>query len=152
LDVAGIPFSPDLADAWRARIGWMPQTPHFMDASIADNVEMGRRGDLDAALAAAGIADVIKALPDGVHTRLGENGGGLSGGEARRLTLARAIFGKPDIILADEPTADLDAETAAVVAACLLGEARRGAMLVVATHDAVFASKLGQIVRFGGAS
>lgn len=149
LNVAGVPFSPNVADAWRARVGWIPQTPHFMDASIADNIAMGRRGNLGAALAAAGIADVVNALPRGVHTRLGENGGGLSGGEARRLTVARAIFGKPDIILADEPTADLDAETAAVVSECLLREARRGATLVVATHDTEFSSKLGQVVHFG---
>lgn len=147
--VAGIPFSTEIADAWRARIGWMPQQPHFLDATLASNVSMGRQGDVRAALEAAGVTDLIRSLPAGIHTKLGESGGGLSGGEARRVMLARAIFAGPDIILADEPTADLDAETAQAVEACLLCEVRRGATLIVATHDRAFARRLGQIVHFG---
>ena len=150
--VAGVALNAETADAWRARIGWMPQSPHFLNASLRHNLTLGRDGDLTQALKQAAVADVVDALPMGLNTRLGETGGGLSGGEARRLMLARAIHGAPDVILADEPTADLDAATAVAVADCLMAQAARGATLVVATHDNRLAARMDRIIRIGGAS
>ncbi|SFR53759.1 thiol reductant ABC exporter subunit CydD [Litoreibacter janthinus] len=137
------------ADAWRARIGWMPQSPHFLNASLRQNLTLGRGGDPDRALQQAAVADVVAALPAGLNTKLGETGGGLSGGEARRVTLARAIHGMPDIILADEPTADLDAQTAQAVADGLLAQARRGATLIIATHDKDLAARMDRVIMIG---
>ncbi len=148
--VAGQPLDAETADAWRARIGWMPQAPHFLNASLRHNLTLGRGTDPTQALELAAVGGVVAALPQGLNTRLGETGGGLSGGEARRITLARAIHGAPDVILADEPTADLDAETAAVVAQGLLAQADRGATLIVATHDSNLAAKMDRIIRIGG--
>jgi ATP-binding cassette subfamily C protein CydD len=150
--VAGQPLTGDNADGWRARLGWMPQAPHFLTASLRHNLTLGRDGDLDAALRTAAIGAVVSALPQGLATRLGETGGGLSGGEARRITLARAAFGDPDVILADEPTADLDGTTAQVVAEGLLAQAARGATLVVATHDHALAARMDRIIDLGAAS
>lgn len=148
--VAGLSLSDATADAWRARLGWMPQSPHFLNASLRRNVTLGRDGDLQQALDQAAIADVVAALPQGLNTRLGETGGGLSGGEARRLTLARAIHGAPAVILADEPTADLDAVSARAVADGLMAQATRGATLIVATHDPALAARMDRIIRIGG--
>lgn len=139
----------DNADAWRARIGWMPQAPHFLNASLKQNIKLGREGDMDQALNEAAIDDVVASLPSGLNTRLGETGGGLSGGEARRLTLARAIYGAPDVIFADEPTADIDAATAKLVVEGLMAQVKRGATLVVATHDPDLAAHMDRIVRIG---
>lgn len=147
--VAGQPLQPENADGWRARLGWMPQAPHFLDASLRQNIALGRPGDLTPALRAAAAWDIVQALPQGLATRLGETGGGLSGGEARRLTLARALHGAPDLILADEPTADLDAETARAVTKGLLDQAARGAGLVIATHDMALAAQMDRIIRIG---
>jgi ATP-binding cassette subfamily C protein CydD len=149
--VAGQALTAQTADSWRARIGWMPQMPHFLNASLRHNLTLGRGGSPERALEQAAVADVVAALPQGLNTRLGETGGGLSGGEARRLTLARAIHGTPDIILADEPTADLDDETAVVVAQGLIAQAAAaGATLIVATHDTKFAAKMDRIIWIGG--
>lgn len=148
--VAGQVLSPGNADAWRARIGWMPQSVHFLNASLRANLVLGRGGDPAAALTAAAAAGVAARLPQGLATRLGETGGGLSGGEARRMTLARALHGAPGLILADEPTADLDAETAQAVTEGLLAAHRRGATLVVATHDMALAARMGRIIRLEG--
>lgn len=150
--VAGQALTPTIADAWRARIGWMPQAVHFLNASLRANLTLGRAGDVTAALAGSAATGVVTRLPGGLTARLGETGGGLSGGEARRMTLARALHGAPDVIFADEPTADLDAATARAVTEGLLAANRRGATLVVATHDMALASRMDRIIRLEGAA
>ncbi|WP_041527070.1 ABC transporter ATP-binding protein/permease [Paracoccus aminophilus] len=149
--VGGALLGPDLADRWRAGLGWMPQSVHFLDATLRDNLAMGRAGDAGLALRLAAAEEIVAALPGGLGQRLGETGAGVSGGEARRLTLARALYGAPGLILADEPTADLDAETAALVRAGLLAAHRAGAGLIVATHDPELAALMPRVIRIGAA-
>jgi len=149
--VAGQPLTAQTADGWRARLGWMPQAPHFLAGSLRQNLTLGREGDLPAALRSAAVDTVVAGMPRGLATRLGETGAGLSGGEARRITLARAVLAAPDLILADEPTADLDAATARSVTKGLLAQAARGATLVVATHDPALAARMDRIIDLGGA-
>jgi len=114
---------------------------------------MGRpeAGDMPRAVQEAALEPVLAALPQGLNTRLGETGAGLSGGEARRVLLARAVFSQPDVILADEPTADLDAATADLIAQALLSESARGATLIVATHDMRLARCMDRIITLGAA-
>jgi ATP-binding cassette subfamily C protein CydD len=147
--VAGQALTGDNADRWRARLGWMPQAPHFLSGSLRQNLTLGRSGNLPHALHSAAIGTVVEALPQGLSTRLGETGAGLSGGEARRLTLARAVFGQPDLLLADEPTADLDADTAGTVMDGLLVQANQGVTLVVATHDRALAARMDRVIDLG---
>ena len=149
ISVCGRPLDASTADGWRARMGWMPQAPHFLDASLADNISLGKTGDLAGAMCAAAVEAVVEALPDGSQTLLGETGGGLSGGEARRITLARAMFARPDIVLADEPTADLDADTAELVMAGLAALAGRGCSLVVAADDPALAVRMDRTILIG---
>lgn len=150
--VAGQVLTAEAADGWRARLGWMPQAPHFLAGSLRQNLTLGRAGNLPEALDRAAIGAVVQALPQGLSTRLGETGAGLSGGEARRITLARAVFGQPDLLLADEPTADLDPETARSVTEGLLAQAAQGVTLVVATHDKALAARMDRIIDLGGAA
>jgi len=71
--------------------------------------------------------------------------------QPRRLTLARAIYATPDVILADEPTADLDAATAKAVTAGLMAQVAHGATLVISTHDAALAAQMDRVIQIGGA-
>ncbi len=147
--VAGAPLDASSADPWRAGIGWMAQMPHFLDDSLGANLAMGRLGDLDAVLALAAADRLVAGLPDGLSHRLGESGSGVSGGEARRLTLARALWGQPRLILADEPSADLDRETADLVSAGLMAAHRNGAGLIIATHDGALAARMSRQIVLG---
>lgn len=123
--------------AWRERIGWMSQHPRLMAASLAENLRVARAdadaGALEEALAFAGLGDWYCALPEGLATPLGEGGRALSGGQLRRLALARLRLRQADVLLLDEPTASLDAETEALVVA-RLAELRRGRSAVLLTH------------------
>lgn len=139
-----------VADSWRARISWIAQTPYFSNESLRANLILsaGERDDarLAQALHDARADGIVDALPRGLDTRLGETGHGVSGGEARRLLVARALYSHADIALADEPTADLDEMTASAVTEGLLALAARGTTLIVATHDMELAKRLGRII------
>lgn len=106
-------------EEWRSQIAWVPQQPHLFARSVADNVRLARPGatgtEVEAALGAAGLSEVVQRLPQGVDTVLGEGGAGLSAGERQRLSLARAFVRDAPLLLLDEPTANLDAQTEADV-------------------------------------
>ncbi|WP_417267388.1 thiol reductant ABC exporter subunit CydD [Celeribacter baekdonensis] len=145
ITVAGQPLTAETADAWRARLGWMPQAPMFFGRSLRHNITFGAPLTPDV-IDAAALKDVLKTLPKGDLTLLGETGGGLSGGEARRVMLARALAANPDVVLADEPTADLDRDTADRITEGLMALAARGATVIVATHDPVLIARMDQVV------
>ena len=153
VEIAGRPLDDDTADAWRAGIAWIGQTPHFLNASLRANLLQGVQeedaADLDHALELAAAGGIVSRLPRGLLTRIGETGHGVSGGEARRLTIAAAIAAKPKLVLADEPTADLDDETAELVTAGLIEMAEGGAAVIVATHDMALAEKMDRRIVIG---
>ncbi|MEU5210968.1 thiol reductant ABC exporter subunit CydD [Streptomyces sp. NPDC020742] len=137
-------------DSWRQRIAWVPQQPHLFAGTIAENVRLARPdagpAAVRTALADAGALDFVEALPDGLETRLGEAGAGLSAGQRQRLALARAFLADRPILLLDEPTANLDGETEeAVVAAVRRLAEGRTVLLVV--HRPALLSVADRVVR-----
>ena len=123
-------------DAWRAQtIGFLPQKLHLSAAlSVHDNLAMAQWA-AGHAQDESRIAEALAALD--VQALASRKPSQLSGGQAQRVALARAVLLKPKVILADEPTASLDDDSAAASLALLQRTAlREGATLVIATHDA----------------
>jgi ATP-binding cassette, subfamily C, bacterial CydD len=105
--------------AWRRQLAWVPQQPTIFRGTVADNIRLGRAdasdADVRAAAALAGAARFVQALPAGYETLVGDGGRPLSTGERRRVALARAFVRDAPLVVLDEPTADLDPESAELV-------------------------------------
>jgi len=103
----------------RDKVTVLGQRPYLFHDSVAANLRIAKANavaqELWDALEKAALADRIKAAPERLETVLGEGGQGFSGGELRRLALARAFLTRPDLFILDEMTEGLDAETAAAV-------------------------------------
>ena len=136
--------------AWRAQVTWVPQRPRVFAGTIAANVRLGdpqaSDEDVAAALRAADLGDLVRALPDGADTLVGEGGRPLSAGEAQRLALARAFVRPVGLLVVDEPTAHLDRAAAAAVGAALARLAVGRTVLLAAHHPQV-AALAARIVR-----
>ena len=156
-DGAGTEHSYDLArlteETRTALITYVPQEPHIFGASLAENVTLWTRdaadAEITAALEAAALGDFLRALPEGLHTRLGMGGHPLSAGERHRLGLARALFQDRPIVLLDEVTAGLDEETERCAIDALTAFSHHRTMILTAHRPALIAWA-DQVVTLGG--
>ena len=133
------------ADAWRRKLAWVPQRPQFPAGTIGDAIRLGdpaaSHDRVADAARQAGAEAFIAALPDGYSTRIGDGGEGLSAGELRRIAIARALLRDPSLLILDEPTTNLDSESAEVVARAIEALPRTQTLLLI-THDDDLARRL----------
>jgi len=136
-----------------ARIGWLSQATHLFDDTIRANLRLARPDADDAALwaalDAAQIGDVVRALPENLDAWVGEGGARFSGGQGRRLALARAILSPAPILILDEPCAGLDAATERAFLATL-NEVPPGRTIIMITHRLIGIERLDRIWRLSG--
>ncbi len=134
----------------RARIGWLGQATHLFDDTIRANLLLARPeaddATLWAALEAARIAETVRALPDGLDTWVGEGGARFSGGQGRRLALARVLLSPAPVLILDEPCAGLDAETERAFLATL-NEVAQGRSVILIAHRLTGVERLDRIYR-----
>jgi len=134
----------------RSRIAWLSQSTHLFDDTIRANLLLGRPSSdeptLWRALDLAEIGDFVRALPEGLDTWLGEGGARVSGGQGRRLALARALLSDAPILILDEPCAGLDAETERAFLTTLngIGDART---IMLIAHRLTGVERLNRIWR-----
>nr|WP_082993166.1 thiol reductant ABC exporter subunit CydD [Mycobacterium sp. 1245111.1] len=129
----------DVADldptGWWRQLSWLPQRPVLVADTVGANLLLlGQIDDLQIACEKAGFDAVLSELPEGLHTKLGRDGVGLSLGQRQRLGLARALGSSAPVLLLDEPTAHLDPLTEDRVLRALVDCARAGATVVIAAH------------------
>lgn len=106
-------------EAWRRQVAWVPQRTTLFSGTIAENVSFADRSaprqEVEAACRASGLDRVAAGLPGGLDTQVGEAGRRLSAGEAQRVALARAFLRDAPLLILDEPTAHLDAQSSSEV-------------------------------------
>jgi ATP-binding cassette subfamily C protein CydD len=135
-----------------ALAAWVGQSPLLLPGTIRENIAMSKpdasRQQIAAAVRAAGLGPLLLRRRCGLDGQLDERGGGLSGGERRRIALARALLKQAPLLLLDEPTAHLDsgAEAELIVS---IGRALAGRTAIIATHSEALASLADRIVRLG---
>jgi ATP-binding cassette, subfamily B, bacterial len=158
----------DLASL-RRQLALVPQDPWMLDGTVADNVRLGRgsRGGsggrtpprmdkeppqderLEAVAAQTGLDELIQRLPDGWETEIGEGGVRLSGGQRRRVALARAILRDASVLLLDEPTSGLDAASEQAVLDAL-DRAAEGRTVLSVSHRLSLAARADRVVVLDG--
>jgi ABC-type multidrug transport system fused ATPase/permease subunit len=154
--VNGVPVAEIAAPDWSRLLGYVPQEGHLLTGTIAENIRFLRDGirdgDIERAARAAHLHDEVLRWPDGYDTKVSQRSEAVSGGQRQRICLARALVGRPDLLILDEPTSALDAEAEEVVyysLAALKGEVT----MVVVSHkprvvefcDRVFSLRQGRV-------
>ena len=124
--------------AWLAKIGYVAQSPYIMNASLAENIALSRWGediDRERVMECCRMAaiDFLEQLESSIDTLLGERGTRLSGGQAQRVVIARALYSAPELIIFDEATSSLDMKNEKAIHETIL-TLRNHATLVIIAH------------------
>lgn len=135
IKVDGVDISNNLR-GWQSNLAYVPQNIYLVDGSIRENIALGIPTDkineerLAHVIRMAELDKFIAGLPDGVNTSVGERGVRLSGGQKQRIGIARALYGKPEILVLDEATSSLDSKTEKSITKAILN--LKGQITIVA--------------------
>ena len=142
-------------------IGYLPQDVQLFDGTIAENISrFALEPSSDVIIDAAKLADVhdlIVGLPEGYNTLIGSEGMAISGGQRQRIALARALYGRPFLVVLDEPNSNLDAEGEVALTGAIKAMRAHGSIVVVIAHrpsaivavDKVLCLSEGRVAGFG---
>lgn len=156
--VDGVPLGPQNIDAWHQLIGYVKQDTFLMQASIRDNITLGETDPNEQrllyAIEQASLKTFVDALPEGMHTFIGERGSKLSGGQRQRIGIARALYKQTQVLILDEATSALDNETEREVNEAINNLSKIDLTILIVAHrlttlrecDRVYELSSGQLV------
>jgi ATP-binding cassette subfamily C protein CydD len=148
--IDGVPLTAIDSASWHRRISWVPQRPRLFAGTLRENILIALPDADQAALAdaasRAALDPVIARLPRGWETPLGEHGYGLSGGEAQRIALARALLRDAPLLILDEPTQQLDPASIDVINGVLAQLAAAGRTIIQVGHRMAQAERADHVV------
>ena len=144
------------------QVGFLPQGIELLDGTIAENIARFSTIDSDRVITAArdaGVHDLILSFPDGYDTRLGGGRFNLSPGQAQRIALARAVYGRPPLVFMDEPNSNLDDSGERALSAAIQTLKAEGSTVVIVSHrtailplaDLILVLSKGKVADFGAA-
>ncbi|MDX1453268.1 MAG: type I secretion system permease/ATPase [Oleiphilaceae bacterium] len=158
--IDGAELTPETQAQLSAYFGYLPQDVELFDGTVAENIARfkGEAGEqvVEAAMM-AGAHELILSLPQGYETKVGPSGLPISGGQKQRIGLARALFGKPSLIVLDEPSSNLDQAGSQAVLNVLKAIKQQGITCIVIAHqpglfgtmDKIAVIAEGMILKFG---
>lgn len=149
--------------SWKASVGYVPQESFLSDDTILNNIAFGvceSDVDMERAISAAKQAEIhgfiTEDLSDGYHTRVGEKGARLSGGQCQRIAIARALYREPSVLILDEATSALDTSTEYTVMESIYNDQLEKTVILIAHRlstvekcDKIFFMERGRIVAVG---
>ena len=158
--IDGVPLSEWQQNSFRQRVGYVPQEPQLFNSSIRNNLlwsfASATESELWSALQLANADSFVKELPLGIDTKVGDRGIRLSGGQRQRIALARALVRKPELLILDEATSSLDAESEKLIQDSIEKLANATTIIVIAHRlstiakaDQVYVLNQGRIVEEG---
>jgi len=138
VSIDGVPLDELDLVAWRRQVGYVPQDLPMLHDSVRRNVTLGDPtlddAAVEAALRLAGAWEFVSALPDGLDASVGERGALVSGGQRQRISIARALVHEPRLLIFDEATAALDAESEAAVWETIVSLRGRTTVVAISHH------------------
>jgi ABC-type multidrug transport system fused ATPase/permease subunit len=140
--VGALPVDDIDLSSWRRTVAYVPQEPRLRDATVADNIRFHRdidQASIEHAARLANIHNDIVAMPHGYDTVIGQRADAVSGGQRQRLCLARALAGRPSVLILDEPTSALDAGSETAIQASLQELKGSLTMFIVAHRPSLLA-------------
>ena len=140
--------------AWQSIIGYVPQNIYLSDETILENILFSKAADgvnqeaLEYALKISRVDQLVRDLPQGLNTRLGDFGTRFSGGQKQRVAIARCLAMEPEVILFDEPTSALDPTMVSEVLSVIRKLAKDGMTMLIVTHEMSFARDVSNRIFF----
>jgi HlyD family secretion protein len=150
----GIEIQPANRKAWQNILGYVPQNPLLLDGTIVENIAFGIPPEeidikkIDQLIHDLDLDEMVKALPEGADTPIGEKGIKLSGGQRQRLSIARALYANAEILLLDEVTNQLDMNTEREILMLFEKESMSNKTILMVTHQQDLTLKFDRTIRF----